>query len=106
MTEERPKRPILSLKPGARTSLPDFPAPPPTYWKCKPCGALVEVAHNATGFVRCPSCNARLGKAEDFNAKPPLLTKLRARPGKKPAPAKPALAPRPGMAPRLPRQPL
>ena len=57
MTDERPKRPILSLKPGARTSLPDFPTPP-------------------------------------------LIDKLRARPGKKPAPAKPALSPR---RPRDPR---
>jgi hypothetical protein len=90
MTDDRPRRPILSLKPGARTSLPAFPAPPPTYWKCKPCGAQVEVAHNATGFIRCGACNARLGKAEDFLAKPPLLERLRARPGKKPAPAAPA----------------
>ena len=94
MTEERPKRPILSLKPGARTSLPDFPTPPPTYWKCKPCGTLIEVAYNATGDIRCTSCNARLGKAEDFISKPPQLEKLRARPAKKPTPA-PTTARRP-----------
>ncbi|MBV9509016.1 MAG: hypothetical protein JO303_01890 [Caulobacteraceae bacterium] len=90
MTEDRPRRPILSLKPGARVNLPDFPAPPPAIWKCRPCGAVVEVAHNASGVIRCGACNARLGKAEDFLAKPPLIEKLRARPGKKPpAPVKP-----------------
>jgi hypothetical protein len=78
------------LKPGARVNLPVFPAPPPSYWKCRPCGALVEVAHNATDIIRCGACNARLGKAEDFLAKPPLLEKLRARPGKKPTPPGPA----------------
>jgi hypothetical protein len=94
MSEERPKRPILSLKPGARTSLPDFPTPPPALWKCKPCGTTVEVVYNATGDVRCPSCNARLGKAEDFLAKPPNQAKVRARPAPKKAPAKPAPRPR------------
>ena len=93
MTDDRPRRPLLSLKPGARLTLPDFPTPPPTYWKCKPCGATVALAYNAKDFIRCGACNARLGKAEDFLAKPPVLEKLRARPGKKPA-ASPA-APRP-----------
>ena len=96
MSEDRPKRPILSLKPGARASLPDFPKPPPTLWKCKPCGTTVEVAYNATGDVRCTACNARLGKAEDFLAKPPNIDKLRARP----APKKPAQAPAPAPRPR------
>ena len=96
MSEDRPKRPILSLKPGARTSLPDFPTPPPSLWKCKPCGTTVEVAYNATGDIRCGACNARLGKAEDFLAKPPNIDKLRARPApKKPAPAAPARPIRP-----------
>jgi hypothetical protein len=95
MTDERPRRPILSLKPGARTTLPDFPTPPPSYWKCKPCGATVEVAYNATGFIRCGACNARLGKAEHFISKPPLLEKLRARPGSKPTPPTPTARPGP-----------
>ena len=84
MSDERPRRPILSLKAGVKVNLPAFAVPAPSTWKCRPCGALVEVAHNAEGIVRCGACNARLGKAEDFLADPPLIEKLRAREAKKP----------------------
>ena len=58
-------RPILRLK-----------NPPPSApraelavrWKCKPCGALFEVSGRlqADEVVRCPVCNARLGRAIQF----------------------------------------
>jgi len=65
---DRPRRPILTLKPRA--------APPPSLgsrWKCKPCGALVEVSglEAPTDEIRCPTCNAKLGLGADFQASPP-----------------------------------
>ena len=80
MTDDSPpKRRILSLKhPVTLPKPPGWKPPPPTVWKCKPCGARVEIAHDAAGVVRCPVCNARLGKAEDFLSDPPKAT-LRAR---------------------------
>jgi DNA-directed RNA polymerase subunit RPC12/RpoP len=95
---EPPRRPLLRIKPGVtapvlpglRPAKPAAPAKPKPAakvlhkWKCKPCGAGFDVPADAApeDAVRCPSCNARLGKAEDFRADPPLLEKLRARPGK------------------------
>ena len=93
---EKPKRPTLRLKFPPR--LPEPPAakappapakaaagsaasPPPAGWKCKPCGTAFSVAATLADdeWVRCPSCNARLGLAADFRLTPPNLAKLRAR---------------------------
>ncbi|WP_374574383.1 hypothetical protein [Phenylobacterium sp.] len=91
---ERPRRPILHLKlnpdrplptPAAPAPKPEpVKAPPPMpvgeVWKCKPCGASIALTDMPMeGDVRCPSCNARLGKAEDFRADPPRTERLRAR---------------------------
>ena len=97
---EPPRRKILSLKSGvaapggpppleriarpARHVMPEPPPPPPPVvgdWKCKPCGTRFDPAPELadTDFVRCPSCNARLGLASDFRAEPPNVEKLRAR---------------------------
>jgi DNA-directed RNA polymerase subunit RPC12/RpoP len=109
---ERVRRPILSLKLGSTPALPPeaaAPRPPvpapapepatPAYtWKCRPCGtAFVPPAEGPDDeAVRCPSCNARLGKAGDFRLDPPPLEKLRARAVKAAPPA-----PAPVVAPRL-----
>jgi DNA-directed RNA polymerase subunit RPC12/RpoP len=97
---ERARRPILHLKSGAAPPvLAAASVPPPvTYvWKCKPCGTTV--APPAEGpddeAVRCPACNARLGKAGDFRADPPPLDRLRARAVKAPPPPPPPKPPRP-----------
>jgi uncharacterized paraquat-inducible protein A len=77
MTEPT-RRPILHLKtppPGSKT-------PSPTVgWRCKPCGAPVEVAAALDGQdeVRCPACNALLGRADQFRSDPPQLQRIRAR---------------------------
>ncbi len=82
------RRPILSLKtpparmpaiPGAPS--PAAPAPAQPGWKCKPCGARVELPAQASPetVVRCPACNARLGRMEQFLADPLPTTGLRAR---------------------------
>jgi DNA-directed RNA polymerase subunit RPC12/RpoP len=91
---ERARRPILHLKlggtPSADTHEPPRPktpsdAPttvPATYtWKCRPCGTAFVPPRDgpADEAVRCPACNARLGRAGDFRSEPPLLEKLRAR---------------------------
>jgi DNA-directed RNA polymerase subunit RPC12/RpoP len=58
------------------------PAPPKTFaWKCKPCGKGLDVPAELADedYVRCPSCNARLGLARDFRSDPPNLDKVRAR---------------------------
>ena len=75
---EPPRRPILHLKappPGLKT-----PAAPAA-WRCKPCGAPVEVAVTLADEdeVRCPSCNALLGRASQFRSDPPQLQRVRAR---------------------------
>ncbi len=59
---EPPRRRILTLK-----AVPPKPAPPPQ-WKCKPCGAVFEVADALSDdeVIRCASCNARLGLAGAF----------------------------------------
>jgi uncharacterized paraquat-inducible protein A len=60
-------RPILHLK-----TLPASmrPAAPVIRWKCKPCGTPFEVPAELGDdqSVRCPACNARLGRADQFRA--------------------------------------
>jgi hypothetical protein len=108
---ERPRRPILHLKLGTPTpslepkpaptplptpgfarppARPAFarkkpPPPPPPQWKCRPCGAAFDPPASLTDddYVRCPSCNARLGLARDFRSDPPVVERLRARPAKR-----------------------
>ncbi|HEX3919950.1 MAG TPA: hypothetical protein VHW60_21635 [Caulobacteraceae bacterium] len=67
MTRPVTQRPILRLKRDPTPPSP-APAPPPPRWKCKPCGALVELAADlpADDAVRCAKCGARLGLARDF----------------------------------------
>jgi uncharacterized paraquat-inducible protein A len=76
---EPARRPILSLKNPPK---PKAPPPAPSRWKCKPCGALVEIAASMADeeAVRCPSCNARLGRVGQFRAEGPEQQKVRARP--------------------------
>jgi hypothetical protein len=89
---EGPRRPILSLKsppaklpqppgvkPRAQAAAP--PAPPQPGWKCKPCGARLDVPSEAAPdtVVRCPACNARLGRVEQFRADPSPTSGFRAR---------------------------
>lgn len=71
-----PRRPILRLK------TPPKPASTLSHWRCKPCGANVEIASDlaADTVVRCPACNARLGLAGQFLSDPPQLQRVRARP--------------------------
>lgn len=91
---ERARRPILHLKLGstppavsAESERPAAPitataAAPALYtWKCRPCGTpFVPPREGPDGEpVRCPACNARLGRAADFRLDPPPLDKLRAR---------------------------
>ena len=49
-------------------------------WKCKPCGAALEIGADLADAdaVRCPACNAKLGRAEQFRSDPPDA-KVRAR---------------------------
>lgn len=57
-----PSRPILRLK--TPVSLP----PQPSRWRCKPCGAVAEISGEAAEdeIVRCPHCNAKLGRVAQF----------------------------------------
>ncbi|WP_372781924.1 hypothetical protein [Phenylobacterium sp.] len=73
---EPPRRPILRLKTALAPK-----AAAPLAWRCKPCGAAVEVAPALADEdeVRCPSCNAALGRAGQFRADPPQLQRIRAR---------------------------
>jgi DNA-directed RNA polymerase subunit RPC12/RpoP len=59
------RRPILKLKSVLNLQISD---PPTVAWKCKPCGAAVELTTDAPddAVVRCRSCRARLGTAGDF----------------------------------------
>ena len=86
MTDDPPKRPILRLAAGAR---PRLGATPAMVWKCKPCGAVIEIPETGDGDVRCGTCGARVGLAEDFRKDPPPLAKLRARQAKAKAPPAP-----------------
>jgi DNA-directed RNA polymerase subunit RPC12/RpoP len=91
---EPPRRPILRLKGAADRPSLLSPSPPSVRWKCRPCGAAFDPPTDigADEAVRCPKCNARLGKAADFRCEPPALTRLRARPVAA-APPKPAAPP-------------
>jgi hypothetical protein len=118
---ERARRPILHLKLGAPSSanpadpaaaMPTAPVraptPPPLaappapslVWKCRPCGASFEPPREGPDdeAVRCPACNARLGKAGDFRLDPPPLERLRARAAKAPPPPPPPAPKPPRMA--------
>ena len=89
---ERARRPILHLKLGGapsaerpervRSDVPAAAPTPATYtWKCRPCGTPFVPPREGPDDepVRCPACNARLGRAGDFRLDPPPLDKLRAR---------------------------
>jgi hypothetical protein len=77
---DRPRRPTLSLKNAPRLATVSAPL---VRWKCKPCGAPFEVSPSVSGHetVRCPACNARLGRAEQFRTDEPLVSGVRARRG-------------------------
>ncbi|MCR5879706.1 hypothetical protein [Phenylobacterium sp. J367] len=81
---EPPRRKILSLKNPPPLPVPPpapapAPEPPAGAWKCKPCGTRLDVPEDSDpeAVVRCPSCNANLGKAGQFLSDPP--GKVRAR---------------------------
>jgi len=106
---ERARRPILHLKLGsspppapvdsAPAEAPAAPAPVIYTWKCKPCGTAFTPPPEGPDddAVRCPACNARLGRAGDFRLDPPPLDKLRARAVIKASPPPvPVKAPRTG----------
>lgn len=80
--EDTPRpRKTLSLK-GAVAPLvaaPPPPAAPQEVWKCKPCGAVVDLENAQPDQpVRCASCGARLGTLEAFLSGDPA-PKVRAR---------------------------
>lgn len=92
--EPAPPKPAAKLPAWAKPAgfaprrVPSRPPPRPApehAWKCKPCGAAFTPARELGDEdpVRCPSCNARLGRAGDFRADPPRVEKLRARLAKK-----------------------
>jgi DNA-directed RNA polymerase subunit RPC12/RpoP len=97
--DDKPKRPILSLKLGPKPPAAPVAAAPAatTEWKCKPCGKAFQVPPELadSDYVRCPACNARLGLAADFRGETPNLAKIRARAVVKtepePTPTKPAV---------------
>lgn len=74
---DRPTRPILHLK----TTVTLAPKEPKSEWRCKPCGSVVEIdpALADTDTVRCPACDAALGRAGQFRSDPPQIQRLRAR---------------------------
>jgi len=72
-TTEPKRRPLLQLKSAAPVAKPS-----PT-WKCKPCGTSFQLTGEEEEWVRCPQCNARLGRTSDFKADPPVVEKLRVR---------------------------
>ena len=72
-------------------------APPPQakeVWKCKPCGAVVDLDTAAPGEpVRCASCGARLGTLEAFlsgEEAPKVRARKAVLPPPAPAPPPPA----------------
>ncbi len=99
MTDDPKPRRTLSLKPGVVVTRPlgpeplvslraaKSPPPPPPEpvfgWKCKPCGQGFDPLIGASDdeAVRCPKCNARIGKVGDFKLDP-IPAKVRARPVK------------------------
>jgi DNA-directed RNA polymerase subunit RPC12/RpoP len=72
------RRPVLHLKTPPRALA---PAPVAVKWKCKPCGELLEVSSTLPdeAVVRCPACNARLGRAAQFRSDEPQPQGVRAR---------------------------
>ena len=65
-------------------------------WKCKPCGAVVDLSTAQPGeAVRCVSCGARLGLYEEFLKTDEEAPKVRARRAAlpPPPPPKPAAIP-------------
>jgi DNA-directed RNA polymerase subunit RPC12/RpoP len=89
-------RKTLSLKGSARPIVEATPPPQvKEVWKCKPCGAVVDLDTALPGEpVRCGSCGARLGKLEAFlNGEE--APKVRARKAVLPPPPPPPPAPAP-----------
>lgn len=88
-------RKTLSLKGAVRPIL--EVAPPPEakeVWKCKPCGAVVDLDTAVPGEpVRCASCGARLGTLEAFlsgEEAPKVRARKAVLPPPAPAPPPPA----------------
>ncbi len=88
-------RKTLSLK-GAVRPIVEV-APPPQakeVWKCKPCGAVVDLDTAVAGEpVRCVSCGARLGTLEAFlsgEEAPKVRARKAVLPPPAPAPPPPA----------------
>ena len=82
--EKPAPRPFMTPPPSRPFARPQTAAPPPApvgEWKCKPCGAALNVPADLPDeeSVRCPSCNARLGLASDFRMDPPNISRLWAR---------------------------
>ena len=107
----RPRR-TLTLKsgviPAALEGLHPAPAEAPReVWKCKPCGAVVDLSTAQPGeAVRCGSCGARLGLLEQFLETGDEPPKVRARKAilTPPPPPKPAGAPQIKVRPRSGRR--
>lgn len=74
---------MLHLKspPRALAPAPSPVKPSPVKWKCKPCGELLEVGPTLPdeAVIRCPACNARLGRAAQFRSEEPQPPGVRAR---------------------------
>jgi DNA-directed RNA polymerase subunit RPC12/RpoP len=97
--DDKPRRPILTLKGASKPPEAPTPAAPsapveakPQLWKCKPCGKTFEVPAELGDeeAMRCPACNARLGLAKEFRVADPEQAKVRARPVARHEPAAPA----------------
>jgi hypothetical protein len=107
----RPRR-TLSLKGGVIPAALEGLRPPPAQearevWKCKPCGAVVDLAAAVPGEpVRCGACGARLGLLEQFLETGDQPPKVRARKAvlAPPPPPKPAAAPQIKARPRIGRR--
>jgi DNA-directed RNA polymerase subunit RPC12/RpoP len=96
MSEPPRPRKTLSLKGDVQ---PLVVTPPPQeareVWKCKPCGAVVDLDAAAPGEpVRCAACGARLGALEAFMSGEEA-PKVRARKAVLAPPPPPAPAPAP-----------
>lgn len=104
---DKPRRPVLSLKnppapkppvepvaapkpsplkpspyaPRSTASKREVPPPVAHPWRCKPCGTGFSLPTDLgeDESVRCPACNARLGLLKDFVGDEPNLAKVRAR---------------------------
>ena len=108
--DETPRpRKTLSLKSGVVPAALEglHPAAPEAIarevWKCKPCGAVVDLTTAQPGeAVRCASCGARLGLYEEFLKSDEETPKVRARRTAlpPPPPPKPATIPEIKVRPR------